>query len=335
MNKETVQTLQDIARLANVSTSTVSRALNDSPLLSQETKERIQSIAREHHFRMNAPARSLRLRESRTIAFVAPDDSHGFGEDLFGQELLSGIGRGLRSLGYDLLVLHASPQESAWVRDYLDSGRADGFILMTSNSRPSLVKSLIEMGTPFIGWGTPNPNFNYCSVSGDNISGGLLATQHLIHIGRKRIAFLGGPQESLTIQRRFSGYTNALQAAGLALDPALLAYSDYSYAAGAAAMQHLMDQSPDLDAVCASSDLMAIAAIQVAQHRGKRVPDDIAVVGYDDLPIALYNNLPLTTIRQDLRLAGKLIAQNLIQYIKTGAVTSVTIPAELVIRQSA
>ena len=100
-------------------------------------------------------------------------------------------------------------------------------------------------------------------------------------------------------------------------------------------MQRLMEQSPDLDAVFVNSDLMAIAAIQVIQERGKRVPEDIAVVGYDDLPIALYNNLPLTTIRQDLRLAGKLLAQNLIQYIQTGVVTNVTLPVELVIRKSA
>jgi DNA-binding LacI/PurR family transcriptional regulator len=139
----------------------------------------------------------------------------------------------------------------------------------------------------------------------------------------------------LTVQHRLRGYENALQAAGRSLDPHLVAYSDYSYASGSDAMQRLMAQSPDLDAVFVNSDLMAIAAIQVIQNHGKRVPEDIAVVGYDDLPIALYNNLPLTTIRQNIPLAGELLAQNLIQYLQTGAVTHVTLPVELVIRKSA
>jgi len=337
MSNKTVQTLEDIARLANVSKSTVSRALNNSPLLNQETKERIQAIAREHHFRINAPARNLRMRESRTVAFVAPDYSPGFfsTEDLFGMGMLEGIGNGLHTLGYDLLLIHVNPRDTAWVQDYLDSGRVDGFILMTSNVKQSLIKALVEMEAPFIGWGTPVPNLNYCSVSGDNISGGTLATQHLIRIDRQRIAFLGGPGDALTVQHRFKGYEKALQAAGRSVDSHLVTYSDYSYASGMAAMQRLMEQSPDLDAVFVNSDLMAIGAIHVIQERGKRVPEDIAVVGYDDLPIALYYNTPLTTIRQDIPLAGKLLAQNLIQYIQTGIVTNITLPVELVVRKSA
>jgi DNA-binding LacI/PurR family transcriptional regulator len=337
MSKETVHSLEDIARLANVSRSTVSRALNDSPLLNQETKDRIRAIALEHHFRINASARNLRLRQSRTIAFVAPSSTPEFiaSDDLFGMEILSGIGNGLRTLGYDLLIVHIHPHDTTWAHEYLDSGRVDGFILMTSNYKPSTIKTLVEIGAPFIGWGTPVPPFHYCSVSGDNTAGGMLATRHMLGIGRQRIAFLGGPQESLTVQNRFNGYENSLLAAGQSLAPQRIAYTDYSYASGMAAMQRLLDQSPDLDAVFVNSDLMAIGAIHVIQKRGKRVPQDIAVVGYDDLPIAAYNNLPLTTVRQDLRLAGKLLAQNLIQYIQEGAVTTVTLPVELVVRESA
>lgn len=337
MSKKTVQTLEDIARLANVSRSTVSRALNNSSLISRETRDRIHAIAREHNFRINAPARNLRLGQSRTVAFVVSTDYTELTseEDLFGLEMLSGIGNGLHSLGYDLLIIHADSHDTAWAHAYLDSGRVDGFIVMTSNHKPSLIKSLVEMEAPFIGWGTPIPGLNYCWVTGDNIAGGMLATQHLIHIGRQRIAFLGGPGDSLTVQYRLKGYENALRAAGRSIDSGMVVYSDYSHASGMAAMQHLLEQSPDLDAVFVNSDLMAIAAINVIQNRGKRVPEDIAVVGYDDLPIAIYNNLPLTTIRQNLPLAGKLLAQNLIQYIQTGAVTSVTLPVELVIRESA
>lgn len=337
MSKKSVQTLEDIARLANVSPSTVSRALNNSPLINPETKERIQTIAREQHFRINASARNLRLRQSNTIAFVAPNYQPELfsGTDLFGLEILSSIGSGLHTLGYDLLVIHVNPSEEInWAQPYLDSGRVDGFILMTSHHRRSQIKNLIDIGAPFIGWGIPIPQFSYCSVTGDNITGGLLATRHLIQMDRQRIAFLGGPEEALTVQYRFKGYENALQAAGRSLDPALLAYSGYTFASGMAAMRRLMDQAPELDAVFVNSDLMAVGAIQVIQSSGKRVPEDVAVVGYDDLSIAAYNNLPLTTIRQNLPMAGKLLAENLIQYLQTGIVTNVTLPVELVIRKS-
>ena len=337
MSKKPNQTLDTIARLANVSKSTVSRALNNSPLISQETTERVQAIAKEHNFRISAPARNLRLQRSHTIAFVAPVYYPEFfsAEDLFGLELLNGIGKGLYALHYDLLIAHVDPHDTTWAQSYLDSGRADGFIILASNRRREDLKALIELEAPFIIWGTPMPKYNYCSVNGDNITGGALATRHLIQIGRQRIAFLGGPKDELTVQYRWQGYEDALQAAGRGVDPNLLAYGDYTHASGIAAMQRLLDQSPDLDAVFVNSDLMAIGAISAIQNSGKRVPEDIAVVGYDDLSIATYNNLPLTTIRQNFPLVGKLLAQNLIQYIQTGIVTNVTTPVELVIRQSA
>jgi len=139
----------------------------------------------------------------------------------------------------------------------------------------------------------------------------------------------------LEVQHRFKGYQQALEDAGMVIDSDLLAYGDYSHSSGIKAMRQLLEQSPDLDAVFVNSDLMAIGAINVIQNSGRRVPEDVAVVGYDDLSIANYNNLPLTTIRQNISLAGKLLAQNLVQYIKTSVVTNVTLPVELVVRQSA
>lgn len=337
MGKKTALTIEDIARIAGVSKSTVSRALNNSPLLKQETRERIQAIAREHNFRINAPARNLSLRQSRTVAYVTHAYHMDFFsmEDLFGLEIMGGIANGLYPLGYDLLVVHVNPRETAWAHQYLDSGRVDGFILMTASRKHSHIKTLVEMGAPFIVWGVPAPKNNYCSVTGDNYNGGRLAAEHLIRTGRQRIAFLGGPSDELEVQLRFQGYETALQAAGRSADPRMRAYGDYSYESGITAMQQLLRQSPDIDAVFVNSDLMAIGAINVIQNSGKRVPEDIAVVGYDDLSVANYNNLPLTTIRQNIPLAGKLLAQNLIQYIQTGVVTNVTIPVELIVRKSA
>lgn len=337
MNNETVKTISDIARLANVSKSTVSRALNDSPLVNDETKARIKAIATEHHFRMNEPARNLSLRQSRAVAFVthAYHEKSFSMEDLFSLEIMGGITNGLYEIGYELLVVHVDPRDSAWAGHYLNSGRVDGFILMTSSHKKWHIRTLVDMKAPFIVWGVPQDNLNYCSVMGDNLTGGRLAAEHLVRIGRKRIAFLGGMEDTLEVQHRYQGYEMALKTAGLKVDQKLMVYGDYSHTSGMKAMVQLLEQAPDLDAVFVNSDLMAIGAINVIQNSGKRVPEDIAVVGYDDLSIASFNNLPLTTIRQNIPLAGKLLAQNLVQYIKTGVVTNVTLPVELVVRKSA
>lgn len=338
MSKKSVQTIQDIARLADVSKSTVSRALNDSPLISRETKERIWAIAQEHDFRVNAPARNLSLRQSRTIAFAIPDYASGVfsPENQFLFEVLGGIGNTLRELDYDLLIVHVNQKDTGWMHAYFNSGRVDGFILMTERRKEAHVRELIKLGAPFIIWGLPDPNRPYCTVTGDNFTGGMLATEHLVQNGRRQIAFLGGPKADMSVQQRFKGYEQALHTAGRSTDPALVMHcADYSYASGVGGMQRLLTGSPTPDAVFASSDLMALGAIKVIRDRGRRVPEDIAVVGYDDISFAAYNTLPLTTIRQNIALAGKLLAQNLIQAIQTGAVTNVSTSVELVIRESA
>lgn len=336
MNTETVKTIADVARLAGVSKSTVSRALNDSPLIGEETKEKVRSIARQHNFQLNAPARHLSLKQSRTIAYVTHAYHKDFSvADLFGLEIMGGISNGLASLGYDMLVIHVDPLDTKWAHQYFDTGRVDGFILMTSTRKPTHVKALLQVGAPFITWGVPQPNQNHCSVDGDNFKGGKLAGEHLIKIGRKKIAFIGGPDYEVWVQQRFEGYKSALQEANMKVDPALVEYGDYSNTSGAEALERLIKKAPDMDAVFINSDLMAIAAMDAIREHGKSVPEDIAVVGYDDLSIAEHSNPPLTTIRQNIPLAGKLLAQNLIQYLQTGMVTNVSTPVELIVRKSA
>lgn len=336
MSKKTIQTIDDIARIANVSKSTVSRALNDSPLVKQETKEQIRNIAQQHNFRLNASARRLSLKQSYTVAFVTHAYHKNFSlDDLFTLEIMGGVSNGLHELGYDMLVIQVSPFDLDWAQQYLDSGRVDGFILLTASRKQSYIKNLLDIGAPFIAWGVSGPNQNYSTVNGDNFSGGKRATEYLVDIGRQRIAFLGGPAAEMEVQLRYQGYESALEEAGIPIDPALVVHGEYHSAAGAELMDHLLAQAPNLDAVFVNSDLNAIAAIEVIRQQGKRVPEDIAVVGYDDLSIASYNQLPLTTIRQDIPLAGKLLAQNLIQFLKTGVVSQVVMPVELVVRESA
>jgi len=335
MKKKTVHNISDIAKLAGVSKSTVSRALNDSPLIGQETRERIQAIAKTHDFKINMPARRLSLKQSNTVAFVTHAYHKDFSvADLFGLEIMGGVSQGLYAHGYDMLVVHVNPHETEWAHQYLDTGRADGFILLTATRKQYHIHALIEMDAPFIVWGAPPPDARYCSVTGDDLNGGRLATEYLIHLGRKQIAFLGGPEEEREVQYRFAGYQTALLASQRTVESALVAHGDYSNTSGAVAMEQLLMNAPDLDAVFVNSDLMAIAAMDVIREHGRRVPEDVAVVGYDDLSIAAHSNPPLTTVRQDVPGAGRMLAENLIRYLETGTVTNVTVPVELVVRKS-
>jgi DNA-binding LacI/PurR family transcriptional regulator len=234
-----------------------------------------------------------------------------------------------------LLVASVDPHDPDWPHQYLDTGRVDGFILLTSSRKQYHIQSLVEMEAPFIVWNNVClPDDTYCSVSSDNFSGGKQAAGHLLQTGRRRIAFVGGPEYEYEAQRRYDGYVAALQENGLAVDPALVTYGRWNSDSAARQMQQLLERAPDLDAVFANSDMMAVGAINVLRESGRRVPQDVAVVGYDDLTIAQFSSPPLTTISQNLPLVGQLLTQNLIQNIETGLVTTVTVPAELVIRES-
>jgi DNA-binding LacI/PurR family transcriptional regulator len=330
-------TIADIARLAGVSKSTVSRALNDSPLIGPETKERIRAIAREHRFQMNAPARRLSLKRSNAIALVSYEYSaESAVPDAFMLELMSGISSALRENDYDLLVVHISPSDTEWVHRYIDTGRVAGFILLSATCTARHLTTLAESNAPFIVWGVPTGVHGGSSVSGDSVAGGRIATEHLLRTGKSRIAFLGGPERDPEVEARFRGYEAALADAGRAVDAALVTYGKWLQpdTSGSEAMRRLLERAPDLDGVFANSDLLAIAAMDTLREHGRRVPDDVGVVGYDDVSVARHCNPPLTTIRQNGPLAGRLLAENLIQQLRTGAVTNVTLPAELVLRKS-
>lgn len=334
MNKP-VRTIADIARLAGVSKSTVSRALAGSPLISEETRQRVQVIAREHNFQINQPARSLSLKQTNTIAFV----THGYYEqicveDLFFLEMLGAISIALAKAHYDLLMVNVDPYDTEWISDYLHTGKVDGFILMTSTRKMQHVQGLVAMQAPFIVWGVPAPGATYCTVSGDNVTGGRLAAEYLLNLGKQKIAFLGGPAEEQEVKLRCQGFESVLKSAGKECDPKLLVHGDYSSEGGAKMMAKLLDQSIEVDAVFANSDLIALGAINVIRERGLRVPEDISVVGYDDISLAPYFSPSLTTIRQNIPESGRLLVQNLIQFLETGIVTNVMVPVSLVVRDS-
>ena len=336
MTTETVKTIADIARLAGVSKATVSRALNHSPLVSVATRERVSAIAREHGFEMNDSARRLSRRQSNVIALVTyPYAASERVPDAFVLEIMSGLTAGLHAGGYDLLVIQIASGDTSWIARYLDSGRVDGFVLLSASCSLEHLRRLEARGAPFVVWGLDSDSRSYGTVGGDSFAGGRMATEHLLRTGRDRIAFIGGPSTESEVQDRYDGYVAALGAAGIAVDPALVAHGNWSPESGAARMRALLENDGEIDAVFVCSDLMAVAAIEELHAHGLRVPDDVAVVGYDDAAIAAHSDPPLTTVRQPGPVAGRLLAESLIRRLSTGAVTHVSIPAELVVRASA
>jgi DNA-binding LacI/PurR family transcriptional regulator len=329
-----LKSIEDIAVLAGVSKSTVSRALNKSPLVSDETRERILAIASEHDFKPSFCARNLSMKRSCTIAFVNHPGCKcgGGGSDPFSMEIMSGISIGLHELGYGLLVVYVDPADKSWASYYLDSGRVDGFILMTSEKKRDHIELLRSMGAPFIAWG--HGGDDYCSVCGDDRKGGRIAAERLISTGRRRIAFLGGLRGEYEVKERYEGYAAALKEAGL--DPReFVAYGDYSEACAERETARLFEKHPDVDAVFAASDYMAIAAMRWIIASGRLVPGDVALIGYDDLSIASYVTPRLTTVSQQVTLAGRMLARDIVSFLEKRVITNTEVPVELVLRDSA
>jgi DNA-binding LacI/PurR family transcriptional regulator len=329
-----LKSIDDIARLAGVSKSTVSRALNDSPLVGADTKARIVAIAKDHDFKPSAIARNLSTRKSRTIAFVnCAFLKHEAGlSDLFSIEIIGGIASGLYELGYDMLLANINPGDKDWIPAYLDSGKVDGFILMTSESKRDHVELLMASGAPFIAWGFGAGR--YCSVSGDDFRGGRLAAGRFLSAGRKRIGFVGGPRIEIEVKERYRGLCEQLRDAGLEPKPPA-SFCDYSEHGAERETAALLKREPGLDAVFAAGDQMAIAAMRAIAATGRRVPDDVAVIGYDDLTIASYVTPSLTTVSQNVPGAGKILARDLVAYLEKGVVSTTTVPVRLVARESA
>ena len=332
---EIIKTIADIARIAGVSKSTVSRALNDNPLIREETREKIKAIAREHRFEVHQGARCLSLNRSNTIGLIIPISPHAghFITDPFFAELLRGIMFAIGDHGYDLLIGQPRKHDPSEISRYIGSKRADGLIIIGCDWYIDAVSELIGQKIPIIVWGV-EPRNDFCTVNCDNINGGRLAAQHLIQLGRKRIAFLGGTQDAQEVMLRYQGYEKALQNAGFGIDPALVTHGDYTSRTGYEQMQKLLRQHDDIDGVFACSDLMAIGAMEALREQGRQVPQDVSVVGFDDIPLAEHCSPPLTTIRQNIAKTGEILVHNLTQYLQDGIISRAILPVELVVRKS-
>lgn len=327
----------DIAYQAGVSQSTVSRALSGSPLVSEETRKKIQAIAKELNYKVDKNASNLRTQSSHTIALLLFEDPSSDDSNInpFFLSMLGSITRACAKANYDLLVSFQQMSDD-WHADFEDSHKADGLILLGYGEYgvyEEKLEKLIEQETNFVMWGAPANELDAISVSCDNTQGGFDITNHLIAQGRTNFAFIGqANQDSPEFLNRYQGHSQALQQASIT--SSLQLDADFTEQSGYQATLKLLASGAAVDAIVSGSDLIAIGVIKALKEQGVSVPTDISVVGYDDISIAQFTHPPLTTVRQDTNLAGKLLVNSLLELIRGKPVQSNVMPAQLVIRQS-
>lgn len=326
--------LEDIAQQAGVSISTVSRALNDSPAVKRRTKQEIWRIARAHNydFRQHMPNGPIGAEATIAVIVPAPQARETRVADPFFLELLAGIAEAARDRKADLVISHVFPRSSADLEYAMTTSRATGMIFIGQSSLHDAFNSLSDRGDKFVVWGADFSDAEYCTVGSDNVAGGKRATSHLLRLGRKRVLFLGDT-EAPEAEQRFRGYRAALEEAGHSFDQDLAISAHFDVHSGASATRSAIERGVQFDAIFAASDLIAIGAIRALNKAGRSVPQNVSVVGYDNIPAARLVTPRLTTIDQDANLAGRMLVSKLID-TQGGPAISERLETSLLIRES-
>jgi DNA-binding LacI/PurR family transcriptional regulator len=329
----------DIATRAGVSQATVSRALRGSPLVNPDTRQRIEQIARELNYKVDKSASNLRTQRSNTLAlllFEDPTDDQSLINPFF-LSMLASITRAAAALQQDLLVSFQQLSED-WQADYENAHKADGLILLGYGDYVAYREKLEQLdrgGAHFVRWGATRPDQPGLAIGCDNIGGGEAVTRHLIEQGCRRIAFVGEASSHYPeFNDRYRGYRKALEAAGLEVDPALQVDAITTESAGVTATRELLSRDVEFDGLFGASDLIAIGAIEALVDHGRDIPGDVAVAGFDDIPMASYCRPALTTLRQDTIEAGRVLVESLLSLIEGEPIEPRLIPGELIVRQS-
>lgn len=321
----------DVAKLSGVSQKTVSRVVNGEPHVSPQLQARVLAAIEELNFRPNSAARALASARTRTIGFVST------GSALFGPNSISvGVERAAREAGYSIAVAHTPDGTPASVRAAFDDliGRGVEGIIVSEPADDLHPSELPSTGVPVLSLDNESADSEgWITVGADDRAAARAGTQHLISLGHRSVWHIAGPAGWATSQNRLLGYRDALSGAGLNVPNELR--GDWSVASGYAAGMELADHN-DVTAILAGNDEMAIGAIRAFQIAGRSVPGDVSVVGIDDIPVAGYLNVPLTTVRQDFQVVAQLGISRLIQAIEEGAIVSRrhAVPTELIIRNS-
>jgi LacI family transcriptional regulator len=327
-------TLEDIAKHSGVSRATVSRVINGDANVREQTRMRVMEVIQQNNFQPNIAARSLATGRTNVLGLVIPAGVSTIFADPYLSYLIQNVSLACNAREYSVMLWLAEPEyERRMIRQILHGGLLDGVIVSSMLMDDPLVQYLNNSKKPFILFGR-HPMFDVNYIDADNVGGGFEATTHLIRLGHRRVATISGPQNEIAGYDRFQGYRKALDERSIAFLPELVAEGDFTQASGYAAAKRLLSAKPT--AIFVSSDTMAEGAVHALQDAGMRVPDDIAVVGYDDMPHAERVMPPLTTIRQPARQMGMLAVETLIDIIKNPGSHKrhIVLPVELVIRES-
>ena len=325
----------DIARMAGVSTSTVSRALNGSSLTNDETRQRIIELARSLNYTINQSAKNLRMGDNRTIGVVILYDkkTRQHISDPFFLGMLGTLADALTDRNYDLLLSRVDADHLDDMAALYDTGRARGLIVIGQWGHHDQLNELARRHVPIAVWGAQLPRQMYCSVGSDNVSGGALATEHLLGLGRRRIVFMGDVDMPEAAQRH-EGYLLAHQKFGVDIDPLLYIKSPFTAEEAQTALHIFLKSNVAFDAIFAASDLIAINAMGVLKGQGVSIPQQVSVVGYDDIDMASHSFPPLTTVRQPIDVAGGMLMDSLQEVLDGHMAESKHLPTSLVIRGS-
>jgi DNA-binding LacI/PurR family transcriptional regulator len=327
--------MADVARLAGVATSTVSRALSGSPLVNEETRTRILELAASLNYTINVGARNLRQGSNRTIAVVVSDDEERRQDlsDPFFLSLLGMLADALTERGFNMLVARVGSQHLATAVSYYETGLALGVILIGHWRHHDQLNQLAARRVPLVVWGAQLDQQLYCTVGSDNINGGDQAVSHLIGLGRRRIVFLGDIRYPEMAQR-CAGYRAALARAGIDFDPRLQIATSFNAEDCKRVVQRMVDDGIAFDAMFVVSDLLAMTAINTLRELGRSIPDEVSVVGFDDIALASYFHPALTTVRQSLEDVASAMVDAMLAQIDGQPAPPRQLPTRLVVRGS-
>jgi len=328
-------TLEQVAARAGVSRATASRVINGSPTVASHIREAVLGAVQALGYLPNPAARSLVTQRTDSFALVVPEPtSRVFSEDQFFPALIRGVSQELEAADKQLVLMLASSATSHdRIERYAMAGHVDGVMVVSMHGADPLPATLARMGIPVIcnerTLGASTPPY----VGVDNIGGAAAATRHLVESGRQRIATIAGPQDMIGGIDRLTGYRTELRGSRRR---SIVALGDFTRESGAAAMRQLLDDDPALDAVFVASDLMADGALRTLRQAGRQVPDDVAVVGFDDIELARYTEPPLTTVRQPILDIGREMVRQLLRLAAGEEIEpALVLPTQLVRRDSA
>jgi LacI family transcriptional regulator len=337
----TTLTLEEIARLADVSRSTVSRVINDDPNVRPATRERIWQVIKAHDYYPNPAARALAERRSRVIGLVIPQALNAIFADPYFPTLIQSCAAACDERGYYLmlsLVLRQSDDTFRWL---IRARHMDGLIVASALTEDAFVTRLLDERFPFVLIGRRSERPDIPTIDADNTHGAYLATQHLTQLGYTRIATITGPLNMVAALDRRAGFLSGMQAIGVETPAAYIQEGDWSEWSGEQGMERLLQATPPPDAVFVASDSMALGALKAIQALGLRVPEDIALVGFDDIPPATTAHPPLTTVHQPIEQLGRLAAATLIDLLEMAPAAAdgaqaqhIVLPTELIVRAS-